>query len=233
MKIHLENEKAINCSECKWTTCEYPTQISKPKDIKENKCMKADANFKCGKCGCSWKSHRLESKMYKVITVSKCKDPDDIAKIREQTQLENELKELADSIQKKQVKLLGQIQQAHAAKRKLKEIALNPDPLPLEEYIDLLIASEKGDPKEGFRGRIEQLEQIKQVRNIWQEVLTENNFDAKAGMPDVTSILENEGIDFESLVNGSNYEWETPKSMIQTFKDVFRRLGKGQKKTMK
>ncbi|CAG0904869.1 unnamed protein product [Darwinula stevensoni] len=232
-KIHLEKEKAINCSNCKQTTCEYPATISKSKDIKESKCIRPGTKFKCKKCRCSWKTHRLEAKRYEVRTISKCKGVEGVVKVAEKRQLKSQLRLLAMSIRRSQVELVCRIQEAHATKIRLKEISLNPDPLPLEEYIEFLIQAEKKNSQAGFLRRIEQLEQVKQVRKVWKEILDEKVSGTYSVFPDVMSVLKREGIDFQSLESEllhGDWDDETPRGMIETFKTLFKRLGKNSKK---
>ncbi|CAG0887844.1 unnamed protein product [Darwinula stevensoni] len=186
IKIPLEVEVAINCSLCRQTTCEYPATVSKPKDIKESTCMDPDMKFTCRKCGCSWKSHQLERKRY-VFNVAKYRNHENPVKpTKKNIQLprEQKLRQLTIEILKIQVELLARVQQAHSTAQRLKEIALNPNPLPLEEYIDFLIDAEKKNHEVGFAKRIEQLEQVKQVNKVWMDILGENDSDAQVEPPD-------------------------------------------------
>ncbi|CAG0904088.1 unnamed protein product, partial [Darwinula stevensoni] len=219
-KIPLEKENAINCSKCKHTTCEYPATISKVTNVKESKCMKSEEkSFHCKKCGCSWRYHRLEPKRYEMKATPKRKRRKDPVKDDEERRQRRDLQRLIIEIQKNQVELLSLIQQAHQATNELRKIALNPDPMPMEEYINFLVDLEKKEHKEGFSMRIQQLEQVKQACDVCKKMLEEENI--SADFPDVMHIVEKQGIDFESLTNDSTdteSEDEAPRNIVDTFK---------------
>ncbi|CAG0899250.1 unnamed protein product, partial [Darwinula stevensoni] len=203
-KTHLEQERAMNCNDCKKTTCEYPATHLKQKDIKYSKCMIRNEHKKmiCRKCGCSWRSHCLEAKRYEGKSVYRHKGQDNSVEVAQRVQgivtLEKGVKALTTDIKKNQVELFARIQQAHKITVRLKEIALNPNPLTMEEYIEFLIEAEKKDEQDGFKKRIEHLEQAKRASILCRKILNENG-SAEAIMPDVMTILEKENIDFETL----------------------------------
>ena len=69
-------------------------------------------------------------------------------------------------------------QSAHCITR-LQEIALRPNPLTTPDYIDVLIQGEKSEAKEGYKARIESLENLKDRATIISKV-------AKGLKPDKT-----------------------------------------------
>ncbi|CAG0896277.1 unnamed protein product [Darwinula stevensoni] len=199
MKIHLDkkrNEKAINCTYCT-VTCEYPPSTSKLKDIKNSRCMNNDEEVKCTKCKCSWKAHQLELKRYEVKHMYRSKSSKNSAIVAQQIKVqkdqERKVRELTMDIFSKQVQLFAQIQEAHMRKTQLQKIALNPDPLTLEEYIEFLIQAEKREGKKGNLSRIEHLENAKKASLLFREEKYEEI------LPNVMSILKEEEINFEKL----------------------------------
>ncbi|CAG0899608.1 unnamed protein product [Darwinula stevensoni] len=239
VKTHLEQERAINCNDCKKTTCEYPATHLKQKDIKYSKCMIPNEQKRiiCGKCGCSWRSHCLEAKRYEVKSVYRHKGQENAVgvthQVKRKVNLEKDVKALTTDIKKNQVELFARIQQAHNITVRLKEIALNPNPLTLEEYIDFLIEAEKMDAQDGFKKRIEHLEQAKRASTLCRKILNENG-SAEAIMPDVMTMLEKENIDFETLdvVETPVVTIDQPSSMVETLRALFNSIvRKNTKKT--
>ncbi|CAG0892389.1 unnamed protein product [Darwinula stevensoni] len=217
-------EKAINCITCQ-TTCEYPTQMSKLKDIEKSGCMESDEqNVKCKKCQCPSKTHRLQSIRYEMKSFYKQKNPEDGDNVAQQIEAkavqERSLRNLTEEIQKSQVELFAQIQKAHMSKARLEKIALNPEPLSLEEYINFLINIEKKEGIDGSRSRIEQLEYAKEASKLCRQILEEKG-SGETILPDVMSILEKEEIKFETLGMETVEEIEQPSSMVDTIKALF------------
>ncbi|MEZ4714022.1 MAG: hypothetical protein R3A44_42960 [Caldilineaceae bacterium] len=73
--------------------------------------------------------------------------------------IENELNEVAEEV----FLMIGQI---HQSLQRLEEIALKPDPLSQEEYIDLQIESEKRQAKPGWKQRVAYFEEAKRQLQV-------------------------------------------------------------------
>ncbi|CAG0905744.1 unnamed protein product [Darwinula stevensoni] len=239
VKIPLEKEKAINCNECSRTTCEYPASISKPRDVKHCHCMTRNEQKKmiCSKCGCSWRSHSLDAKRYEEKSIFRSKTQENSERVTEhiktQVNLEKKVLELTTKIKKNQVQLFAQIQKAHKTTARLKEIALNPNPLTMEEYIEFLIEAERKGAEDGFKNRIAHLEEAKRASAVCKQILDENGSN-EAIMPNVMTILEKENIDFETLgvVETPGAAMHQPNSMVGTLKAFFISiLGRNSRKT--
>ncbi|CAG0888385.1 unnamed protein product [Darwinula stevensoni] len=228
VKTLLDNETAINCLDCKKTTCEFPASISNPRDLKYSSCMMRNEKLRmiCRECRCSWKSHSLEAKRFEKKSIfrhrTRVNSASATQQIRTNVRLEQKVKELTNDIRKSQVELFAHIQQAHKTTARLKIIALNSNPLTLEEYIDFLIEAEKKDAQSGFKKRIEHLEQAKRASVICKKILDENG-SAEAIMPDVMTILEKENIDYNTLgvVETPDVAIDQPSSMVETLKAFF------------
>ena len=220
-KIPVDKGKlAINCIKCK-RTCTYPTTTSKSEDLEKSECMKnKEQAIKCKICKCPSETHRLEEIRYEKKRFYRSKSREDSFRLTQRrhvkanTDQEQKVKELTEKIKRSQLELFAQIQQAHKSKARLKEIALNPDPLTLEEYIDFLIQAEKMDAKVGFQSRIEHLECAKKASLLCREEV------ALRGeiLPDIMSVLEDEEIEFESLGTEISEVIDQPSSIMGTLR---------------
>ena len=171
-KISIVQDKLYNtkCKNCN-IVCHPKCTISD--DTKKYKCAAMTwftrrKNTKCKVCPgeCSWTDHknvpyRLESyeeeetqtlqailKRYKVAESSKNQLEDLIAKIN------TSISEIEDGVQQ-------MLEKARRSLVRLQEIALRPNPMSQEEYIELLIKSEKREHKHGWEDRVKSLEEAK------------------------------------------------------------------------
>ncbi|KAJ3615410.1 hypothetical protein NHX12_015735 [Muraenolepis orangiensis] len=132
-----KGEYITNCQQCS-VTCHYPCAIEE--DSEKHGCA-AMKNGNCEVCPgkCAWNIHQKYRWDY----------------VKEK-QMKTEIANLQD-------KVMALIGRAASCIARLKAIALRPDPLSTPEYIDLLIAGERSEAKEGYMARIQSLETMKEI----------------------------------------------------------------------
>ncbi|CAL8316839.1 unnamed protein product [Gadus morhua 'NCC'] len=159
-----KGEYITNCSECSMT-CHYPCIIAD--DLKKSGC----GAMKDGKCivcprKCDWKVHFNQKykwdyvKEKQLTTAHELKEKYEKAteaKITVQQLIEIQREEIVNL----QDKLILLMDKSSASLARLREIALQPDPLSTPEYIELLILGEKKEGKEGYLARVQSLEKMK------------------------------------------------------------------------
>ena len=171
---------AINCKKCNVTCLKtrYPWKNSNLEDCWLFRDVSEKAAIKgCHKCPleCQWNSHKCEEKYYVVKTkrITKTlgelqesyKDP----KGRKMTaeQIIKECQERIDEVGDETVKL---VEKARRCIEKLDKIALKPDPLSTDDYIDLMIEAEKAKAGDELTKRIQALMQLKERQEVRRNV---------------------------------------------------------------
>jgi hypothetical protein len=105
--------------------------------------------------------------------------------------LNRELKAVCESI-------FQMVQKAYRCQQRLEEIALRPNPLTQEEYINLLIEFEKRELKSGWEDRVRYFEEAKAfartVSRASNVASTTRNEDIKTWAQDLISKLRDEKI---------------------------------------
>uniref|UniRef100_W5N8A3 Uncharacterized protein n=1 Tax=Lepisosteus oculatus TaxID=7918 RepID=W5N8A3_LEPOC len=147
-----------NCQACH-TTCHYPCKI--PNDNDKKGCWAMDNKGNCRICPgkCVWSVHftqkyRWEYKMRKEKrTYEDLKRQFEDAKGKEMC-AEEVVKQLQKKYKDVQKEFLQLIENLSRTLKRLKEIALRPDPLRAPDYIDLMIQAEEHEAKPGYLDRI-------------------------------------------------------------------------------
>ena len=163
---------AVNCKTCN-VTClktKYPWKDSNLEDCWLFREVSGKAAIKgCHKCPleCEWNSHKCEEKYYVVKTKSitktlgelqeSYKDPKGSKMTAEQ--IIKECQERIDEVGDETVKL---VEKARRCIDKLDKIALKPDPLSTDDYIDLMLEAEKAKAGYELTKRIQALMQLKE-----------------------------------------------------------------------
>ena len=173
---------AVNCKKCNVTCLKtmYPYKNSNLEDCWLFKDMSGEAdNTGCHKCpwGCQLDDHKCEEKYYviktKMITKTlgelqeSYKDPEGSKMTAEQ--ITKECQERIDEVGDDTVKL---VEKARRRIERLDEIALKPDPLSTDDYIDLMIEAEKAEAGGGLTKRIQALMQLKERQEVRRNVAT-------------------------------------------------------------
>ena len=175
-----EGFTAINCKKCNVTCLKtrYPWKDSNLEDcwLFRDVSGKAD-NTGCHKCPleCEWNAHKCEEKYYVIKTKRITKTLGELqesykdveGKKMTAEQIIKECQERIDQVGDETVKL---VEKARRCIEKLDKIALKPDPLSTNDYIDLMIETEKAKAGEKLTKRIELLMQLKERQNVKKNV---------------------------------------------------------------
>jgi energy-coupling factor transporter ATP-binding protein EcfA2 len=192
-----------NCLTCN-RTCHDICTIQQDKEKYLCAVMEGNqADAICQICNCHWTQHVNNSYRFEIYEEVVTKTYDDVKKRYEEgtrgsisvqgviTHLNEELKAVCESI-------FEMVQKAYRCRKRLEEIAIRPNPLTQEEYISLLIESEKRELKLGWEDRVRYLEEAKAfartVARATNAASTTRNEDTKAWAQDLISKLRDEKI---------------------------------------
>lgn len=161
-------------------TCHYPCYIAE--DKQKNNCAAINSSGNCTVCPkkCHYTHHknapfRIEIKMVKEKTTLKDLEKkfyDSKSNLSRFEQIRNGLYNEFRDIQVKCLKVQEEIKKSVD---RLKQIGLNSNPLSQNDYIDLLIESEKNQRKPGWQGRIRGLEGLKNIHQTIKEAYESKN----------------------------------------------------------
>jgi hypothetical protein len=171
-------EYVTNCIICNYT-CHYPCYIAEDKEKNDCSAMTAENCTVCPK-KCHYTHHRnapfrIEIKMVKEKTTLKDLEKkfyDSKSNLSRFEQIRNGLYNEFRDIQVKCLKVQDEIKKSVD---RLKQIGLNSNPLSQNDYIDLLIESEKNQRKPGWQGRIRGLEDLKRIHQTIKEAYESKN----------------------------------------------------------
>ena len=163
-----------NCLNCN-ITCHNYCDI--PNDSQKRECTAINRyTGKCEVCpgNCDWTYHK-SSNYYLLIKTVKVKKTYDVMKKRydEATEKISSVKQrtqiMKNALNAKLNMIKNMMDSVNKCRTRLQEIALAEDPLTSEEYIDLMIESEKREHKAGYADRIKTLEELKKMSRIDKE----------------------------------------------------------------
>ena len=175
---------AVNCKTCNVTCLKtrYPWKNSNLGDcfLFREVSGKAD-NAGCHKCPskCEWKAHKCEKKYYitKIKRITKTVGQlilqlqksykDDRGKKMTAEQTIKECQERIDQVGDETVKL---VEKARTCIEKLDRIALMPDPVSIDGYIDLIIEAEEAKAGDDQEKRIQVLMQLKERQEVRRNI---------------------------------------------------------------
>ena len=176
-----DGEQATNCLKCNFTCHKRCT-------LRNDKLYRCSAMAKkrftssahCGACPgeCSWREHKNTSYVIEFYRDTVTKTASDIAKryqcaLNSKEEVESVIGEMEKEIALLNVEILSKIQCAKRSITCLEKIALKPNPLTDEEYIDILIKSEETQ-KKGFLDRIGALQKLKRRAQILSKLKNED-----------------------------------------------------------
>ncbi|XP_030257794.1 uncharacterized protein LOC115572117 [Sparus aurata] len=159
-----------NCQQCHYT-CHFPCGI--PNDADKRKCSAMAPNGHCKKCPgkCHWDVHYNQKykweyeEVQEKQTVKKLKE-----KYLEASEAETLVQALIDKLRAEydlvQAEVEKLMESSAKCLKRLKEIALNPDPLSTPEYIDMLVEEEKSEGKPGWKQRVQYLITMREKAEI-------------------------------------------------------------------
>ena len=164
------------------------------KDIGEIiKCGCTQNNY-CRICEqhCIWSAHKNQPYLIKIQEIYVCKTYDEMKKKYESAKDEKgkaidileKIKEHYDAVMEKNKNLVTEVK--HHINR-LKEIALKPNTLSELDYINILIENENDGKKEGYKERIDILEQLRGKAELWAAIAEELD---EQGLDQSTKIME-------------------------------------------
>ena len=167
------------CMQCNYT-CHLHCTISD--DDKKHRCASMTwftrkKNTTCRVCPrkCSWTVHKNKPFRYEFFEgeeTQNCKEILDRYKVAESSK--NELEDLIKKLNKRITEIddiIEQLlQQARQSLCRLQEIALRPNPMSQEEYIEMLIEAEKQECKPGWQYRVKGLEDAKKKASMLMKV---------------------------------------------------------------
>ncbi|XP_076854976.1 uncharacterized protein LOC143509945 [Brachyhypopomus gauderio] len=172
--ISGENTFVTNCLSCNYT-CHYPCAYAKDEE-KEN-CIAMTDGF-CTVCPgkCIWNQHNNMQFKFEINTVRENRTYENLkhqyeaacGEKKDAVKLKNELEADYKALQSQ---ILSMVEELTRCLKRLKEIALQADPLSTTDYIDLLIESEEQEATPGFQKRISELQHIRQQAVILQKVI--------------------------------------------------------------
>ena len=163
--ISGKGQHTTNCLTCNYT-CHKKCKIAE--DSQKARCVAMDNEGKCKQCpgNCAWQAHnntayiirwvpKKVKKTYreKMKLYTTAKD-----KVSSQTQIIQKMSDNVTELERGIAQLLRSVTNCN---NRLKEIALNENPIDTAEYIDLMIESEKREPKSGYMSRIKVLEECR------------------------------------------------------------------------
>ena len=166
---------AINCQICYITCLKSRYQW---KDSLLKKCWLFDkVPVGCCKCPnqCQYNSHRCEKILYGIITQKVTKTLQGLKREYEEAlgkkmTAQQIIIECTERLERVREQTLTFVQQAEGCIYKLYEIALKPESLSTEAYIDLMIEAERARSGEDQARRIQALTQIKEKERLRQRI---------------------------------------------------------------
>ncbi|XP_075034338.1 uncharacterized protein LOC142095288 [Mixophyes fleayi] len=162
-----------NCQQCHFT-CHYPCMIPDDKDKHGCAAMRDGSCTQCpGKC--VWNVHFNQKYKWDYVTKKEKRTYDQLkanyeAAFGEVMTVENMAKELNSEYGIMTELVYKHISNSSQSLKRLREIALIPNPLSTTEYIDLMIQSEEQDVKPGYQERIKSLKEVREQAEILQKI---------------------------------------------------------------
>ncbi|XP_053553203.1 uncharacterized protein LOC128644712, partial [Bombina bombina] len=162
-----------NCQQCHFT-CHYPCMIAD--DSQKHGCA-AITNGYCTVCPnkCVWSVHYNQKYKWKYEEKKEKRNYEAIKKNYEKASgevmtAENVFKELHNDYCGVRQAVLNLIEKSSQSLKRLRDIALRPDPMKTTEYIDLMIESEKQETKPGYQERIKSLSDVRDTAKIIEKI---------------------------------------------------------------
>lgn len=180
-----------NCLVCNFT-CHFPCGI--PNDYNKCYCAAMDDggpnNAKCNVCPrkCGWQHHVNNEYYFEIYEEEETRTSEDLLKRYNVAKgaknaveqviagLHNELAELSKVV-------YTNVREARSCIELLSKIALKPNPMTEVEYIDLLIESEKSEPKSGHKERIAAYMKMREQAKLMSK-MTDKEIDQELNQKD-------------------------------------------------
>ncbi|XP_053571489.1 uncharacterized protein LOC128661234 [Bombina bombina] len=173
VKEDITGNFITNCQQCHFT-CHYPCMIAD--DSQKHGCA-AITNGKCRVCPnkCIWSVHFNQKYKWNYEEKKETRNYEDIKKNYEKASgevmtAENVFSELHNDYCGVRQAVLNLINKSSQSLKRLREIALRPDPMKTTEYIDLMIKSEQQEAKPGHQERIQSLSDVRETAKIIEKI---------------------------------------------------------------
>lgn len=163
-----------NCLTCN-ITCHYPCNIPNDEDKRECGAIN-QMTGKCESCPgeCDWTVHKNHRYYIKNVKENVTKTSADMKRRFEEATkntftIEQFIQSTKNAILNTFKKLSVMMDKVNECRSKLQEIAITNDPFTSEEYIDLMIETEKNEHDQGYLDRIKTLEELKKLSRVDKE----------------------------------------------------------------
>ena len=162
--IHVTN--CLNCNYTCHKNCAFANE-----DDKMKCCAMKDGSCTVCPKRCRWHRHVNNPWRFEVTEVTEERTYDELKqRYDEATQAKSRVQVMVANIQAKirstYDETMGLVVRVQQTLQRLDEIALKPNPLSQEEYIDLLIQCEKDEGKDGYQERIQYLKEVREQAEL-------------------------------------------------------------------
>lgn len=171
--ISGKGQHTTNCLTCNYT-CHENCHVRD--DSRKSSCSAMDKSGKCKQCpgNCQWQSHHNTPYIIRWVSKKVTKTYREKLKLyttaKEQVSSQTEvLQKMAENVKKLEKGIVQLLSKVTECNNKLKEIALNENPMNTAEYIELMIEGEKRERKSGYMSRIKVLEECRREALIGRE----------------------------------------------------------------
>jgi len=180
-KINLKRGQYVtNCLRCN-CTCHFPCGI--PDDGNKYNCLAMEGdreNAFCTVCGCFWESHVNNTYRFELYDDIETRTSHDLKRrfdqaVKGKDKVESMIANINSYLENVAEDVFSMLQQVQQSLIRIDEIALKPDPLTQEEYLDLLIESEQQQRKPGWQQRMAYYQEAKKQAHILSKVRTNND----------------------------------------------------------
>ena len=171
--ISGKGQHTTNCLTCNYT-CHEKCKI--PEDSQKARCSAMNKEGKCTQCpgNCTWEAHHntpyiirwIPKKVKKTYREKMELYDTAIDNVSLQKQI---LQKISDEIKELENCIAQLLRSVTNCNNRLKQIALNENPIDTTEYIELMIESEKRERKSGYMSRIKVLEECRKKALIGDE----------------------------------------------------------------
>ncbi|XP_063814159.1 uncharacterized protein LOC135054768 [Pseudophryne corroboree] len=162
-----------NCQQCHFT-CHYPCGVAN--DKRKYKCAAMSDGY-CRQCPgkCIWNVHFNQRYKWEYVAKTEKRTYDELKKNYQEASgevmtAERLVKQLNRDYHKVKIGVFGLIDQSSKSLKRLREIALVPNPLSTTEHIDLIIQSEEQEAKPGYKERIQSLMEVREQAMLLEKI---------------------------------------------------------------
>lgn len=160
------------CLKCHKPPCHKPCHLAPTGDKRMCAVM---TNEHCTVCGCHWSQHANTPYIYESYTeVEEQTSQDLFEKYNIAVGAKNKTTKLRDGVKKEFIQIADDVllmtEQVRVSLSRLDQIALKPNPLTSEEYLELLIQDEKNTKRNNWQQRVTYYEEAKKQAQFLVEI---------------------------------------------------------------